>query len=614
MFTKNRSTRTLTSTSEINETALDNKTGIPSAGNVDASWLPPPLFQAYPQSIKHVNLEASTLSAQSIIRMNEQRGTTLIHDSDENTMGIPAGSASATSQTRRVSASIADAEWTRKVYVLTTSGRLLQYAGKGPFDRKPEKILQLGQDSAAFASDAIEGRHFVLHVSQSCSDDGQPDLHSTKGIFSRMGMKAASARRSAKVLLMVFENPDDLESWLFVIRKMIGSLGGRPYSPEIFIVDPKPAPQHELSQRYLVRKDPAQFRREAGLSESKDTAAEDRPSTQSSAYTVTDLERLRDSKTSNLSLVTGTPTSLPDSPPSSSGEEKFALTDVPRLELPDMGSPSLVDFFRYGKPPSRLSVMFADITRFKAVDVNPPSSLVQQESLHARLVVKAKPVVPEVAQGQEEDLEETYGEMQEQEQEEMLEESDDQGAQTSGRPVSTIAPLPTYFSPRHTAPELSTSHRYSRLFPTTSESSPMLPKRYSSLEYSRCFRQSNLLHTTSSRPASPPKDLRRPASMQLRRQPISMAQMPTRSPSLRSSGQENAKSAENVHKTDSAARLSMNQPQTTVILPFGPPAGPPPSCPLPAVPTNALPTPRQSLGSRETKLSECWGEEPLDFF
>jgi hypothetical protein len=615
IFSKNRSTRTLAATSETDGMSANDNTSISAPGNIDVSWVPPPLFQAYPQSVKHINLEASTLSAQSIIRMNEQRSSTLIHDSEQNTAGILGDSASATRPPRRASASVANADWTRKVYVLTTSGRLLQYPGQGAFDRKPEKVLQLGKDSAAFASDAIEGRHFVLHVSQSCTDNGESDLDSSKGIFSRIGIKTASARRSTKILLMVFDTPDDLDSWLCAIRKMIGSLGGRPYSPESFVVRPPPDPQPEISQRYLVRKDPHQFSPEHHPADLTNTDGEERPSTQSSTYTATDLERLRDSKTSNISVVTGTPTSLLDSPPSSPAQEMFALTKAPHLELPDLGPSSLIDFSQHGKRQSRLSLISADITRDKPADVKSARRFSRRESLRARSAVRKNSSVTKVEQCQEQSPETRQEPEHERRPEHEQELSDDLASQKSERPVSTIAPLPASFSLRHTAPELPSNHRYSRLYTKPSEPSTQLPKRYSSLEYSRNLPHSQLLKLASSLPPSPEKNLRRPASMQLRTEPKSRAQTPARSPSLRSLGLERVKSGEATKKPHDDTRSQPKQSQGNVKLPFGPPAGPPPSCPLPAVPTNALPLRRQSLAAREMILSGNLGdEESAGFF
>jgi len=63
---------------------------------------------------------------------------------------------------RHLSGSISKADWTEKIYVLVTSGYLMQYAAEGPFDRIPEKMLQLSKDSVVFASDAIPGELFVL--------------------------------------------------------------------------------------------------------------------------------------------------------------------------------------------------------------------------------------------------------------------------------------------------------------------------------------------------------------------------------------------------------------------------------------------------------------------
>jgi hypothetical protein len=613
MFSKNRSTRTLTTTSETEGGLPETNTKSLVAGSHDPSWVPPPLFQAYPQSIRHINLEASTLSAPSIIRMNEQRSATLVHDSVQYTPGVSADSPSANRRPRRASASLAKAEWTRKVYVLTTSGHLLQYSGEGAFDRKPEKILQLGKDSAAFASDAIEGRHFVLHVSQSCSEDGETDLDSSKGIFSRMGIKTATARRSAKVLLMVFETPDDLDSWLSAIRKMIGSLGGRPYSPEGFTVEAESAPQLEVSRRYLVQKNPNQFS-EVSSADAIHGAAEERPSTRSSTYTATDLERLRDSKTSNISMMMmGTPTSLLDSPPSSPVQEKFKLTEVPRLELPDLGPSSLVDFSQLGKRQSRLSLMFSDVTRHKSVDVKPTARFSRKASLRAQPAVRHRPSISDTQHSHEQNQDHSNQKMREREQEV----ADDNADQTNERPISTIAPLPASFSLRHTAPELSSGHRYSHLFSTASDYTSQLPKRFSSLEYSRDYRQSNVPKPVNSQTSSPDKKLRRPTSMQLKSEPQSRPQIPARSPSHRSFGKEGRMSADTVLRPDGLdGQMPVDQSHTGATSTFGPPVGPPPSCPLPAVPTGvaSLPLRRQSLAARETVLSESWSEGAPEFF
>lgn len=48
---------------------------------------------------------------------------------------------------RQISGSLSKADWIQKIFVLVTSGYLLQYSGEGSFDRLPEKMMQLGKDS-----------------------------------------------------------------------------------------------------------------------------------------------------------------------------------------------------------------------------------------------------------------------------------------------------------------------------------------------------------------------------------------------------------------------------------------------------------------------------------
>lgn len=608
IFTKNRSSRTLAPTSEFGEHSLQDVICLSSITAVDPSWAPPPLFQAYPQSIKHVNLEASTLSAQAIIRLKEHRSIITMQDSDYDVTGISASSNAATKRSRRVPASTLKSEWTRKVYVLTTSGSLLQYSGEGAFDRKPEKILQLGKDSAAFASDAIEGRHFVLHVSQSCTDDGEPQLD--RGIFSRIASKTASARRSARVLLMVFATADDLDSWLSDIRKMIGSLGGRSYNPETFVNDPKPLSRAEIGRLDLIRKDPRQFSPEVSRSGAMRIAPTERPSTQSSTYTATDLERLRDSNTSALFSIAGTPASVVDTPPPSIGHGPIGKADAPHLDLPDMGSSSLVDFSEHGKQFSRLSLMLPEIMRHNSPDATPISRLSREGSMQAHAPIRQISSLYGMDQNQE-DIQQSQMECHDSTQEWEEDMSDDHDSLMDERPISTVIQLPPASSLRHTAPELPSSKRYSHLFLTSSENPIELPKRYSSLEYSRNLPHSQALKMASSPLQPSSQHFRRPISMQLRSEPTSLAHMPARSPSLRPFSQGRAKPADSGMKA--AAEEDKRPPiklcPRNATLPFGPPAGPPPSCPLPAVPVDALPVRRQSLAARDMIISENMSKE-----
>ncbi|KAH8774893.1 hypothetical protein BGZ57DRAFT_377252 [Hyaloscypha finlandica] len=235
-----------------------------------AAWDPPPLFQAYPQSIKHAQLSASTLSADSILRIsNHQRNNSLregiaqvrsVDGQDQSTAAKKSEKARAKHR-RQISGSISKAEWTQKIFVLVTSGYLLQYAGEGSFDRLPEKMMQLGKDSVAFASDVIPGKHWVLQISQAMDADGTPASDS-RSLLSRLAFRGADYRRTATSLLLVLNSAEEMDSWLAVVRREIEALGGKKHVSETG----KPKPDDKIMQlkaqpshRYLVQRDPDQF-------------------------------------------------------------------------------------------------------------------------------------------------------------------------------------------------------------------------------------------------------------------------------------------------------------------------------------------------------------------
>jgi hypothetical protein len=231
-----------------------------------AAWDPPPLFQAYPQAIKHAQLTASTLSADSILRIsNHKRNGSLRDDIAQTSLGADEPKTAAkksekskSKHRRQISDSISKADWTQKIYVLVTSGYLLQYSGEGTFDRLPEKMMQLGKDSVAFASDVIPGKHWVLQISQSMDADGTP-APDARSLLSRLTFRGADYRRTATSLLLILESAEELESWITTVRREIEALGGRKYTSETG------KPKHDdkvmqlvaqPSHRYLIRRDP----------------------------------------------------------------------------------------------------------------------------------------------------------------------------------------------------------------------------------------------------------------------------------------------------------------------------------------------------------------------
>lgn len=232
-------------------------------------WDPPPLFQAYPQAIKHGILNGTSISAETLLRAAHYKN----HDALGSMVSLPFVSengdeqhptASTRHAQKRFSTLAESLEINEKVFVLTTTGRVVQYPGQGYYDRLPEKILQLCHNSAAFACDLIPGKHWVLQVLQTVNQDGAPAIKQSRSILSRLRVSSASTRKQATSLLMIFNNPEDMDSWLKALRKAIEQLGGKRIEPdpepraEKRTAETKPTLTKTLSHRYQVHRDPRQ--------------------------------------------------------------------------------------------------------------------------------------------------------------------------------------------------------------------------------------------------------------------------------------------------------------------------------------------------------------------
>jgi hypothetical protein len=116
----------------------------------------------------------------------------------------------------------------RKIYVLVTTGHFLEYAFDGPSDRLPERILKLGRQSVAFASDLVPGKPFVLQVLQSAEDASRTETQD-KSFLSRFGGQSSTPKMVSSMLL-IFEHPENMNEWMIAVRREIESLGGRKFS------------------------------------------------------------------------------------------------------------------------------------------------------------------------------------------------------------------------------------------------------------------------------------------------------------------------------------------------------------------------------------------------
>ena len=230
-------------------------------------WKPPPLFQAYPQSFKHECLAAPAISADSILRLHATMGKSELDSGRNNSLAQDEAADAARKKkeqkerkhTRTLSSTINKVEWTKKVYVLSTTGYILQYAGEGKNDRLPERMLPLGPKSVAFASDAIPGKHWVLQISQNPTPDAGPEPPEPSKPRLRFGFHRSNTRRLASSFLLVFDNPESMISWLTVVRTEIEARGGPKLTTEKHSEDdemPEPQLRSKSSIRQMVKKDP----------------------------------------------------------------------------------------------------------------------------------------------------------------------------------------------------------------------------------------------------------------------------------------------------------------------------------------------------------------------
>ncbi|KAI7155254.1 hypothetical protein KC349_g7118 [Hortaea werneckii] len=194
-----------------------------------------PLFQAFPQATKYGVLEVSTMSAETVLQKSRSRRTagsqSSIGDgfsraSVEDTGSMDTRRAAKTTMKHFASGSISHEELPSKMFVLINSGYLLQYREDGPSNRLPEKVLELGEESAAFACDLIPGKHHVLQVSQAVDSQGVM-LAPTSSLLSRLRFRSAADKLPASHFLLVMPSAKEMEKWMAALREEIEGVGGK---------------------------------------------------------------------------------------------------------------------------------------------------------------------------------------------------------------------------------------------------------------------------------------------------------------------------------------------------------------------------------------------------
>lgn len=240
-----------------------------------AGFEPPPLFQAYPQSTKDGTLEMSTMSTEQVLQKTKSRRAGSAHTPALNLGNQDPMEDSLSTDTKRTglghlkhvaNGSTTQVELPKKIFVLVTSGYLLQYAESGPSDRLPERMLHLGKESAAFACDLVPGKHYVLQVSQAVDQEGIV-IANSGSIFTKIGIRSAATKRMTSTFLLVMPSGKEMESWMSAIRREIEALGGTRMRPDTAVrpktsdadnyIDLKKTPSQ--SHRYQVKRSPSKI-------------------------------------------------------------------------------------------------------------------------------------------------------------------------------------------------------------------------------------------------------------------------------------------------------------------------------------------------------------------
>ncbi|KAI7533913.1 hypothetical protein KC331_g12833 [Hortaea werneckii] len=214
---------------------IKNATPVPQVSRKHVPNEALPLFQAFPQATKYGVLEVSTMSAETVLQKSRSRRTAgsqssigdgLSRASVEDTGSMDTRRAAKTTMKHFASGSISHEELPSKMFVLINSGYLLQYREDGPSNRLPEKVLELGEESAAFACDLIPGKHHVLQVSQAVDSQGVM-LAPTSSLLSRLRFRSAADKLPASHFLLVMPSAKEMEKWMAALREEIEGVGGK---------------------------------------------------------------------------------------------------------------------------------------------------------------------------------------------------------------------------------------------------------------------------------------------------------------------------------------------------------------------------------------------------
>ncbi|EXJ83072.1 hypothetical protein A1O1_06690 [Capronia coronata CBS 617.96] len=304
------------------------------------SWDPPPLIQAYTQAKMHAILDIPSTLTETIFGSNQRRNSISGESSSRPSLEDHLSADDPGLNHKRNCSGASVCSLSQKLFILGQSGCILQYSADGLNDRLPEKMLELGPDSVAFASDDIPGKHWVLRVLYDGVSDRSAS-HNSRNTWSKLAFKHAEDKKLVKDLLLVFDNAVSLGLWLTAIRKEIEMLGGLRYRPDSRGPAEDEAKSKAVRPLRTRRSLPVFSRSEDKVSGNESTSAVllppmpqrpasrkiSRSTTDSSIHTLTDLDNIRDASFSDDRSISTAHTSFTSTTSTSRLVESFSSVE-----------------------------------------------------------------------------------------------------------------------------------------------------------------------------------------------------------------------------------------------------------------------------------------------
>lgn len=187
---------------------------------------PPPLAQVRGQALLHATLESpiSYWEKPKSRKPSLSLGMAVSRDVIEDIVEVKRSH-------RRTNSGQSCCSTRSKIFFLVNGGYVMQYDGDSEGDALPEKILVLDRDSIARACDTVPGHPWVLQVIGADIGDA-PQAPTLRPSWSRLSLRQTDKKKAANILLLIFDDSEDLRTWLYAIRKEIEHLGGMTYGEE----------------------------------------------------------------------------------------------------------------------------------------------------------------------------------------------------------------------------------------------------------------------------------------------------------------------------------------------------------------------------------------------